>query len=411
MKVRRQRSLGPDRLAQDRRPGPRRRAVRRRGAELPERVGRDSGIGVRLASSATCRGCGSSALGPIIGWLLYLRVGDVHRRRVVEQHQRHGRARRTRRRRGHLRRPAPTASSRSGSSTRAATSGADPARRPPTACYPTRDPFDLAIVSAAFVGALVGFLWWNAPKAKVFMGDVGSMAIGGVIAAMSILSRTELLAVLIAGVFIIGPGSVILQRLYFKVTRGKRLFLMSPFHHHLEMRGWSEISDRGADVDHRGPARRLGRRAVLRRVALADMSTPPVQSRAWTTSRAGTRTGRACASRCSGSRSPASRPPTPSPSSAPTCSSSPRRRTRSTSGCCPSSARGCGPARSTPCRQELVDFAPEVVVASPGFAPRHPLIEWTHGIGMPRSGATSSSPGGCATRSCAPTARPRTGSS
>jgi phospho-N-acetylmuramoyl-pentapeptide-transferase len=110
------------------------------------------------------------------------------------------------------------------------------------ACYPTRDPFDLAIVSASFVGALVGFLWWNAPKAKVFMGDVGSMAIGGVLAAMAILTRTELLAVLVAGVFIIGPGSVILQRLYFKVTRGKRLFLMSPFHHHLEMRGWSEIT-------------------------------------------------------------------------------------------------------------------------------------------------------------------------
>jgi phospho-N-acetylmuramoyl-pentapeptide-transferase len=112
----------------------------------------------------------------------------------------------------------------------------------PLACYPTRDPFDLAIISAAFAAALVGFLWWNAPKANVFMGDVGSMAIGGVIAAMSILSRTEILGVLIAGAFIIGPGSVILQRLYFKVTRGKRLFLMSPFHHHLEMRGWSEIS-------------------------------------------------------------------------------------------------------------------------------------------------------------------------
>ena len=93
---------------------------------------------------------------------------------------------------------------------------------------------------AAFVGALVGFLWWNAPKANVFMGDVGSMAIGGVIAAMSILSRTEVLGVLIAGAFIIGPGSVILQRLYFRLTRGKRMFLMSPFHHHLEMRGWSE---------------------------------------------------------------------------------------------------------------------------------------------------------------------------
>lgn len=115
-----------------------------------------------------------------------------------------------------------------------------PALQP--ACYDTRDPFDLAIVSAAFIGALVGFLWWNAPKAKVFMGDVGSMAIGGVVAAMAILTRTELLAVLVAGVFVIGPGSVILQRVYFKATRGKRLFLMSPFHHHLEMRGWSEIT-------------------------------------------------------------------------------------------------------------------------------------------------------------------------
>jgi phospho-N-acetylmuramoyl-pentapeptide-transferase len=110
------------------------------------------------------------------------------------------------------------------------------------ACYSTRDPFDLAIVSAAFVGALVGFLWWNAPKANVFMGDVGSMAIGGVIAAMAILTRTELLLVLIAGVYVIAPGSVILQRTYFKLTRGKRLFLMSPLHHHLEMRGWSEVT-------------------------------------------------------------------------------------------------------------------------------------------------------------------------
>ncbi|MFJ6652685.1 phospho-N-acetylmuramoyl-pentapeptide-transferase [Microbacterium sp. NPDC091313] len=110
------------------------------------------------------------------------------------------------------------------------------------ACYGTRDPFDLAIVSAAFVGALVGFLWWNAPKANVFMGDVGSMAIGGVIAAMAILTRTELLLILVAGVYVIAPGSVILQRTYFKITRGKRLFLMSPLHHHLEMRGWSEVT-------------------------------------------------------------------------------------------------------------------------------------------------------------------------
>lgn len=110
------------------------------------------------------------------------------------------------------------------------------------ACYTTRDPLDLTIVAASFVGALVGFLWWNAPKAKVFMGDTGSMAIGGVIVALSVLSRTELLAVIIAGFFIIAPGSVILQRYYFKATGGKRLFLMSPFHHHLELRGWPEIT-------------------------------------------------------------------------------------------------------------------------------------------------------------------------
>ncbi|MFV0372988.1 phospho-N-acetylmuramoyl-pentapeptide-transferase [Microbacterium sp.] len=111
-----------------------------------------------------------------------------------------------------------------------------------SACYTTRDPMDLTIVAASFVGALVGFLWWNAPKAKIFMGDTGSMAMGGVVAAISILSRTEILAIVIAGIFIIAPGSVLLQRYYFKATGGKRLFLMSPFHHHLEMRGWPEIT-------------------------------------------------------------------------------------------------------------------------------------------------------------------------
>lgn len=111
-----------------------------------------------------------------------------------------------------------------------------------SACYTVANPFDLAVISAAVVGGLVGFLWWNAPKAAVFMGDVGSMAIGGVVAAMAILTRTELLLIIIAGVFVISSGSVILQRAYFKLTRGKRLFLMSPFHHHLEMRGWAEVT-------------------------------------------------------------------------------------------------------------------------------------------------------------------------
>ncbi|WP_067200590.1 phospho-N-acetylmuramoyl-pentapeptide-transferase [Microbacterium sp. XT11] len=109
-------------------------------------------------------------------------------------------------------------------------------------CYEVRDPLDLAVIAAAFAASLIGFLWWNAPKAKVFMGDVGSMAIGGVITALAILTHTELLLLVIAGVFVLSSGSVILQRAYFKITRGKRLFLMSPFHHHLEMRGWSEVT-------------------------------------------------------------------------------------------------------------------------------------------------------------------------
>ncbi len=110
------------------------------------------------------------------------------------------------------------------------------------ACYEVREPLSLATIAAAFASALIGFLWWNAPKAKVFMGDVGSMAIGGVVAAMAILTRSELLLLIVGGIFVLAPGSVIVQRAYFKITRGKRLFLSSPFHHHLEMRGWPEIT-------------------------------------------------------------------------------------------------------------------------------------------------------------------------
>lgn len=109
-------------------------------------------------------------------------------------------------------------------------------------CYTTRDPMDLAVVAAAFVGGLVGFVWWNTSPAHVYMGDTGSMGLGGAIAAFAILTRTELLLVLIGGLFIIETGSVIVQRLYFKVTRGKRIFLMSPIHHHFELKGWAEVT-------------------------------------------------------------------------------------------------------------------------------------------------------------------------
>lgn len=114
-------------------------------------------------------------------------------------------------------------------------------------CYEVRDPLDLAVIAAAVAGALVGFLWWNTSPAQLFMGDTGSLALGGVLAALAVLSRTELLLVLIGGLFIVTTGSVILQRMYFKVTKwrfgtGRRIFLMSPLHHHFELKGWAEIT-------------------------------------------------------------------------------------------------------------------------------------------------------------------------
>jgi phospho-N-acetylmuramoyl-pentapeptide-transferase len=109
-------------------------------------------------------------------------------------------------------------------------------------CYEVRDPLALAIVAAAICGALIGFLWWNTAPASIFLGDTGSLALGGAIAALAILTRTELLLVLIGGLFVIETGSVIVQRAYFKVTRGKRIFRMSPIHHHFELKGWAEVT-------------------------------------------------------------------------------------------------------------------------------------------------------------------------
>jgi phospho-N-acetylmuramoyl-pentapeptide-transferase len=109
-------------------------------------------------------------------------------------------------------------------------------------CYNVRDPLDLAIVATAIVGALVGFLWWNTSPAQIFLGDTGSLALGGAVAALAILSHTEILLILIGGLFVIETGSVIVQRAYFKVTHGQRIFLMSPIHHHFELKGWAEIT-------------------------------------------------------------------------------------------------------------------------------------------------------------------------
>lgn len=98
---------------------------------------------------------------------------------------------------------------------------------------------EAAVFSAAMIGALLGFLVFNAHPAKVFMGDTGSLAIGGGLAAAAALTKTELVLVVIGGVFVLEILSVILQVLSFK-TRGKRIFKMSPIHHHFELSGWSE---------------------------------------------------------------------------------------------------------------------------------------------------------------------------
>jgi len=107
-------------------------------------------------------------------------------------------------------------------------------------CYTVRDPLDLAMFAALCAGACFGFLWWNTSPAKIFMGDTGSLALGGAIAALAILSRTELLLGLFGGLFVIITLSVIAQVTSFKLT-GKRVLRMAPLHHHFEMVGWPEI--------------------------------------------------------------------------------------------------------------------------------------------------------------------------
>jgi phospho-N-acetylmuramoyl-pentapeptide-transferase len=108
-------------------------------------------------------------------------------------------------------------------------------------CYETRDPLSLAIVAAAITGACFGFLWWNASPAKIFMGDTGSLALGGALAGLSILTRTEILAVIIGGLFVIEVLSDVIQITSFKLTR-RRVFKMAPLHHHFELQGWGEVT-------------------------------------------------------------------------------------------------------------------------------------------------------------------------
>ena len=108
---------------------------------------------------------------------------------------------------------------------------------PPGRRFDTK--LDLAILGAALIGGTIGFLWYNAFPAEVFMGDTGSMAIGGALAAFAIFTKTEFLLLLIGGIFLIEALSVKIQVFTFKYL-GRRVFLMTPIHHHFEMKAWSE---------------------------------------------------------------------------------------------------------------------------------------------------------------------------
>lgn len=114
-------------------------------------------------------------------------------------------------------------------------------RLPSSLCYDTRDPLDMAVVAACLLGATFGFLWWNASPAKIFMGDTGSLALGGALAGLAILTRTELLLVILGGLFVIILLSVVIQVGYFKLTR-RRVFRMAPLQHHFELAGWNEVT-------------------------------------------------------------------------------------------------------------------------------------------------------------------------
>jgi phospho-N-acetylmuramoyl-pentapeptide-transferase len=122
-------------------------------------------------------------------------------------------------------------------------------------CYEVRDPLDLAVVAAALTGACFGFLWWNAHPAQIMMGDTGSLSLGGALAGLAIMTRTELLLVILGGLFLVITLSVMLQVGFFKASRrfsivrrlfrvgpGHRVFRMAPLQHHFELLGWEQVT-------------------------------------------------------------------------------------------------------------------------------------------------------------------------
>ncbi len=132
-------------------------------------------------------------------------------------------------------------------------------------CYEVRDPRDLAVVAAAVMGACFGFLWWNASPAKIFMGDTGSLALGGALAGLAVTTRTELLLVVLGGLFVLITLSVIIQVASFKLTRQAGVpdgTAAAP----LRARGLGRGDDRDPVLDHRRAVRRARAGPVLRRV-------------------------------------------------------------------------------------------------------------------------------------------------
>jgi phospho-N-acetylmuramoyl-pentapeptide-transferase len=99
---------------------------------------------------------------------------------------------------------------------------------------------ELAVFCGAMVGGCLGFLWYNAYPAQVFMGDVGSLSLGGALGTIAVIIKQEILLAIVGGIFVMEALSVIMQVGYFKLTKGKRIFLMAPFHHHFEKKGWHE---------------------------------------------------------------------------------------------------------------------------------------------------------------------------
>jgi phospho-N-acetylmuramoyl-pentapeptide-transferase len=114
-------------------------------------------------------------------------------------------------------------------------------------CYQVRDPLDLAVVAASVLGGCIGYLWWNAPPAKIIMGDSGSLALGGALAGLAICTKTQLLLGILGGLFVIITVSDVIQVGVFKVTRirtgkGRRVFKMAPLQFHFELMGWADTT-------------------------------------------------------------------------------------------------------------------------------------------------------------------------